>query len=66
MDRRRPTDVAPIPVGPRRASGRARILDIRQTSEFPAGHLPGAAHIELGDLADTAADPGPPRRNQPW
>ena len=38
--------------------GDARILDIRQTSEFTAGHIPGAAHIQLGDLADTPAGPG--------
>jgi hydroxyacylglutathione hydrolase len=30
------------------------ILDIRQTSEFDAGHLPGAVHVELGDLAGTS------------
>jgi hydroxyacylglutathione hydrolase len=30
------------------------VLDIRQTSEFDAGHLPGARHIELGDLAATS------------
>ena len=30
------------------------VLDIRQTSEFQAGHLPGALHIELGDLAGTS------------
>ncbi|UUZ58225.1 rhodanese-like domain-containing protein [Nocardioides sp. B-3] len=32
-----------------------RVLDIRQSSEFGAGHLPGALHIELGSL--TAAAP---------
>jgi glyoxylase-like metal-dependent hydrolase (beta-lactamase superfamily II) len=26
------------------------VLDIRQRNEYAAGHLPGAAHIELGDL----------------
>lgn len=31
------------------------VLDIRQDSEFTAGHLPGAAHIELGHLADDKA-----------
>ena len=31
------------------------VLDIRQTAEFQAGHLPGALHIELGDLAGTSA-----------
>lgn len=35
------------------------VLDIRQTSEYTAGHLPAAAHIELADLthaADGASD----------
>ncbi len=27
-----------------------QVLDIRQTSEFAAGHVPGAAHVELGTL----------------
>ena len=31
-----------------------RVLDIRQTSEFTAGHVPGAAHVELGALAADA------------
>jgi glyoxylase-like metal-dependent hydrolase (beta-lactamase superfamily II)/rhodanese-related sulfurtransferase len=35
--------------------GRSRVLDIRQTSEFTAGHIPGATHVELGDLADDPA-----------
>lgn len=35
--------------GPARL-GRCRVLDIRQSSEYAAGHLPGALHIELGDL----------------
>jgi hydroxyacylglutathione hydrolase len=30
-------------------NGRA-VLDVRQDSEFAAGHVPGADHIELGDL----------------
>lgn len=33
----------------------ARVLDIRQTPEFTAGHLPGACHVELGDVAARAA-----------
>jgi hydroxyacylglutathione hydrolase len=32
------------------------VLDIRQDAEFNAGHLPGAVHIELGTLAQQAAD----------
>lgn len=31
--------------------GGAQVLDIRQASEFAAGHVPGAVHVELGDLA---------------
>lgn len=27
-----------------------RVLDIRQAAEFRAGHVPGALHIELGDI----------------
>jgi hydroxyacylglutathione hydrolase len=34
---------------------RYRVLDIRQDPEFSAGHLPGAMHVELGSLAQTAA-----------
>jgi len=40
---------------PSRLDGR-RVLDIRQQSEYVAGHLPGALHVELGDVACRAAD----------
>lgn len=33
-----------------------RVLDIRQRSEYLGGHLPGAVHIELGDVAQRAAE----------
>jgi hydroxyacylglutathione hydrolase len=36
-------------------NGRA-VLDVRQDSEFVAGHLPGAHHIELGDLQGREQD----------
>ncbi len=35
--------------------GRATILDVRQESEFAAGHVPGAIHLELGRLLDPDA-----------
>jgi len=35
--------------------GSASVLDVRQASEFIAGHIPDAAHVELGDLPDKAA-----------
>jgi rhodanese-related sulfurtransferase len=41
--------------------GGTPVLDIRQLSEFDSGHIPGATHVELGDLPTRAADvpPGP-------
>jgi glyoxylase-like metal-dependent hydrolase (beta-lactamase superfamily II)/rhodanese-related sulfurtransferase len=38
----------------------ARVLDIRQDSEYIAGHLPGAAHIELGNLPTSGEVPDRP------
>ncbi|RMB83841.1 rhodanese-like domain-containing protein [Streptomyces shenzhenensis] len=38
-----------------RAAGRPYV-DVRQEAEFTAGHVPGAAHVELGGLAAAAAD----------
>ena len=32
------------------------LLDIRQGSEFVAGHIPGALNHELGSIADAAAN----------
>ena len=32
------------------------VLDVRQAAEFADGHLPGARHVELGDLAEHADD----------
>jgi hydroxyacylglutathione hydrolase len=37
------------------------VLDVRQDSEYLGGHLPGAMHIELGEIASRANDlPGQP------
>jgi hydroxyacylglutathione hydrolase len=33
-----------------------QVLDIRQNSEYVAGHLPGAMHVELGKIMSRAAD----------
>lgn len=35
--------------------GDRSVLDIRQRPEFAGGHVPGAVHVELGELADAAA-----------
>jgi hydroxyacylglutathione hydrolase len=41
--------------------GSTPVLDVRQLNEFEGGHIPGATHIELGDLPNRIADvpPGP-------
>lgn len=31
------------------------IVDVRQTSEWEAGHVPGAIHVELGEVSDQAS-----------
>jgi len=36
--------------------GAARVLDVRQDSEYASGHLPAADHIELGALASRISD----------
>lgn len=35
------------------------LIDVRQASEWAAGHVPGAIHIELGSLPDSAPIAGP-------
>ena len=35
------------------------VLDIRQDDEWNAGHIPGAIHVELGDLATATVPAGP-------
>lgn len=35
-----------------------RVVDVRQASEFAAGHLPGAIHVELGRLEGAARSLG--------
>lgn len=35
------------------------VLDVRQDTEWTAGHVPDAVHIELGDLASAAIPDGP-------
>jgi hydroxyacylglutathione hydrolase len=35
------------------------VLDIRQDDEWDSGHIPGAVHVELGDLPAAAVPSGP-------
>lgn len=45
---------------PERSTDSHRILDVRQESEWVAGHIPDAVHIELGALRDATTVPGGP------
>jgi glyoxylase-like metal-dependent hydrolase (beta-lactamase superfamily II)/rhodanese-related sulfurtransferase len=42
-------------VAPGGSAGRP-FVDVRQQAEYVIGHIPGAVHIELGQVADRAAD----------
>jgi rhodanese-related sulfurtransferase len=49
-------DVASTPLARAdRLDGR-RVLDVRQRAEYLDGHLPGAVHVELGEVAQRAAE----------
>ena len=49
--------VARIPlVAPAAIPPDATLVDVRQESEWVAGHVPGAVHLELGTIADHAGD----------
>lgn len=50
----RPTDS--IPVARPRALDGFRVLDVRQSGEYRAGHVPGADNIELGALTTRAVE----------
>jgi len=41
--------VRPTALGP-------NVVDVRQRNEYVAGHIPGATHIELGNIRDAAND----------
>ena len=49
-------DTASIPLARAGQLDGRRVLDIRQRSEYLDGHLPGAMHIELGDIPHRAAE----------
>jgi rhodanese-related sulfurtransferase len=51
-------EVGSIPlVDPSAVAG--TVVDVRQDTEWAGGHLPGALHLELGELADTTLPDGP-------
>jgi glyoxylase-like metal-dependent hydrolase (beta-lactamase superfamily II) len=53
--------VGAIPLVDPPALDRRGVLDVRQTAEYDAGHVPMAVHLELGSLTDRleAVPPGP-------
>ena len=49
-------DTASIPLARAEQLDGRRVLDIRQRAEYLDGHLPGAMHVELGDVPQRAAE----------
>lgn len=41
------------------ARAEGTVLDVRQRNEYDAGHIPGALHVELGDIGNTPIPSGP-------
>ena len=39
--------------------GSRQVLDVRQATEYASGHVPGAVHVELGDLPSRILDAPP-------
>ena len=59
------TEVQPEDVGASfEQPGRARIVDVREQSEWDAGHIPGAEHMPLGTVTDVAVE-RLPRQDEP-
>ena len=58
--RRAGGDVATTPLVGADAVDHRRVVDVRQASEFAAGHVPGAKHAELGGLRTTDLPAGGP------
>ncbi|MFF9349440.1 rhodanese-like domain-containing protein [Streptomyces sp. NPDC014734] len=56
--RRGPGRVGPVEADRLTADGTAVLLDVREASEWHAGHAPGAVHLPLSRLVDGASLPG--------
>ena len=48
----RGADLTPDELEARRPTGTVEVVDVRNASEFEAGHLPGAVNVPLGRLAE--------------
>jgi hydroxyacylglutathione hydrolase len=46
--------LTPGQLGDAGRAGKVDVVDVRQDTEFAAGHLPGASHVELGSLTEHA------------
>ncbi|WP_393063244.1 rhodanese-like domain-containing protein [Streptomyces sp. LN549] len=60
--RRGPGRVSAAEARRRTADGAAVLLDVRDPSEWQAGHAPGAVHLPLSALVDGAPLPAPADR----
>ena len=48
--------IEPAAAAERADGGRAVVVDVREQDEWNAGHIPGAIHIPLGQLADRTGE----------
>ena len=54
-------DASIADVATARSAGAAQVVDVRETSEFVTGHMPGAASIPMGRLVDRLDEIDPSR-----
>jgi rhodanese-related sulfurtransferase len=51
-----PFELSPARAADLLADDRAELIDVRESHERAAGHIPGSRHVELSELADSAGD----------
>jgi rhodanese-related sulfurtransferase len=51
-----PFELSPEQAAELVANGEVELIDVREDHEREAGHIPGSRHLELGSLADRAAE----------
>ena len=54
-------EISPEEAAERLAAGRAQLVDVREPYEWEAGHIEGARHLQLHELAEAAMTLDPAR-----